>query len=124
MKQKIGTMKPPNEPVSDTDMIFLALYNLLYEKIEAEPNKGIVYSKGNPNQRKVTWKELMIMAHAVEDFFIFRRQRTGCRECQLCQYWASVSKASPHMGRCNNKGVEPVHALSSCRKFTQKVEEL
>ena len=124
MKQKIGTMKPTNEPVSDMDMVFLALYNLLYEKIEAEPNKGIVFSKGNPNQRKATWKELIVMAHALEDFFIFRKQRTGCHECQLCKHWASVSQASPHMGRCNKKGVEPVHAFSSCRKFNAKVEDL
>lgn len=124
MKQKIGTMKSPNEPVSDTDMVFLALYNLLYERIENEPNKGIVFSKGNPNQRKATWKELIIMAHALEDFFIFRKQRTGCKECQLCKHWVSVSQASPHMGRCNKKGVEPVHAFSSCRKFAQKVEDL
>lgn len=124
MKQKIGTMKPPTEPVSDMDMVFLALYNLLYERIESEPNKGIVFSKGNPNQRKATWKELIIMAHALEDFFIFRRQRTGCKECQLCKHWTSVSQASPHMGRCNKKGVEPVHAFSSCRKFAQKDEDL
>lgn len=124
MKQKIGTMKPPTEPVSDMDMVFLALYNLLYEKIESEPNKGIVFSKGNPNQRKATWKEIIIMAHALEDFFTFRKQRTGCKECQLCKYWTSVSQASPHMGHCKKKGVEPVHAFSSCRKFAQKVEDL
>ena len=124
MKQKIGTMKPSNEPVSDMDMVFLALYNLLYERAENEPNKGIVFSKGNPNQRKATWKELLIMAHALEDFFIFRKQRTGCKECQLCKHWTSVSQASPHMGRCTKKGVEPVHAFSSCRKFSQKLEGL
>lgn len=124
MKQKIGTMKSVNEPVSDLDMVFLALYNLLYEKIEKEPNKGIVFSKGNPNQRKATWKELIVMAHALEDFFIFRKQRTGCQACQLCEHWTSVSQASPHMGRCNKKGVEPVHAFSSCRKFNAKVEDL
>ena len=124
MKQKIGTMKPINEPVSDLDMVFLALYNLLYEKIEKEPNKGIVFSKGNPNQRKATWKELIIMAHALEDFFVLRKQRTRCQVCQLCEHWTSVSQASPHMGRCNKKGVEPVHAFSNCRKFNAKVEDL
>lgn len=119
MKQKIGTMLPPDAPVSDLNVVFCALYNLLYEKIETEPNKGIVVSKGNPNQRKATWKEVMIMAHALEDFFIFRKQRTGCRECQLCKHWASVSQASPHMGRCEKTGVELVHAFSSCKKFSQ-----
>lgn len=122
MKQKIGTMKPINEPVSDLDMVFLALYNLLNEKIEDEPNKGIVYSKGNPNQRRATWKEIIIMAHALEDFFSLRRQRTGCRECQMCRHWESISKASPHMGQCKKKRVEPVHAYSSCKGFTQREE--
>ena len=120
MKQKIGTMKPINEPVSDMDMVFLALYNLLYERIESEPNKGIVFSKGNPNQRKATWKELIVMAHALEDFFTFRQQRTGCKECQLCQHWQSISKASPHMGRCLKNKQEPVHAFSSCKRFVLK----
>lgn len=123
MKQKIGTMKPVNEPVSDLDMVFLALYNLLYEKIEKEPNKGIVFSKGNPNQRKATWKELIIMAHALEDFFAFRKLRKGYRECQLCEHWESTSQASPHMGRCNKRKQEPVHAFSSCKKFKLTLEE-
>ena len=118
MKQKIGTMLPPDAPVSDLNVVFCALYNLLYEKIETEPNKGIVVSKGNPNQRKATWKEVMLMAHAMEDFFIFRKQRTGCRECQLCEHWTSVSQASPHMGKCKKTGVELVHAFSSCKKFS------
>lgn len=118
MKQKIGTMLPPDAPVSDLNVVFCALYNLLYEKIETEPNKGIVVSKGNPNQRKATWKEVMLMAHAMEDFFTFRKQRTGCRECQLCEHWTSVSQASPHMGKCKKTGVELVHAFSSCKKFS------
>lgn len=124
MKQKIGTMKPANEPVSDMDMVFLALYNLLHEKIEREPNKGIVFSKGNPNQRKATWKELMLMAHALEDFFVFRKQRTGCKECQLCQHWQSISKTSPHMGKCLKNKQEPVHAFSSCKRFILKERNL
>lgn len=118
MKQKIGTMLPPDAQVSDLSVVFCALYNLLYEKIETEPNKGIVVSKGNPNQRKATWQEIMIMAHALEDFFIFRKQRIGCRECQLCEHWSSVSQASPHMGKCKKTGVELVHAFSSCKKFS------
>ena len=118
MKQKIGTMLPPDAPVSDLNVVFCALYNLLYEKIETEPNKGIVVSKGNPNQRKATWKEVMLIAHAMEDFFIFRKQRTGCKECHLCEHWISVSQVSPHMGKCKKTGVESVHAFSSCKKFS------
>lgn len=120
MKQHIGTMADPNEPLSDISVVFCAVYNLLYEKIQEEPHKGIVVSKGNPNQRKVSWDKVMLMAHALEDFFIFRKQRTGCKECQLCRHWISISKASPHMGRCNKTGVELVHAYSSCKKFKQK----
>lgn len=120
MKQKIGTMLSPNEPISDRSVVFCALYNLLYERIETEPNKGIIVSKGNPNQRKVSWKEIMVMAHAMEDFFLFRESRTGHKECQLCSHWESISKTSPHMGRCNKRGQWPVHALSSCKKFNPK----
>lgn len=123
MKQKIHSMLSPEESVSDLNLVFCALYNLLYEKIETEPNKGIVVCKGKPNQRRATWPEVMKMAHAVEDFFIFRKQRTGGRECQLCEHWASVSQASPHMGRCKKTGVELVHAFSSCRRFYAKSKE-
>lgn len=123
MKQKIGTMLPPDEPVSDLGVVFCALYNLLYEKLEEEPHRGIVVSKGNPNQRKATWKEVMVMAHALEDFFVFRKSRTGCRECQRCKHWESISQASPHMGRCNKKGQDPVHAFSSCKKFKPIMED-
>ena len=75
MKQLIGTMKGPTEPIDDLDVLFVAVYNLLYEKIQQEPKKGIVVSKGNPNQRKVTWKEIMEIAHEMEDYFIFRKLR-------------------------------------------------
>lgn len=120
MKQKIGTMKPAEAPVSDKDMVFLALYNLLEEKISLEPKKGIVFSKGNPNQRKATWKEISVMAHALEDYFIFKEQRTGCDVCQLCKHWESISEASPHMGQCNKKSAAPVHAFSSCKGYQRR----
>lgn len=123
MKQKIGTMLSPTEPVSDLTVVFVAMYNLLYEKIETEPNKGIVISKGNPNQRKVPWKDVMRMAHALEDFFVFRKQRTGGHICQLCKSWESISQASPHMGKCNKQRGVTVHAFSSCRKYNPKQED-
>lgn len=123
MKQRIGTMLPPDEAVSDLNVVFCALYNLLAEKLEEEPKKGIVVSKGRPNQRKVTWGEVMIMAHALEDFFTFRKMRTGCRECQRCKSWKPISQASPHMGHCSKHKKEPVHAFSSCRKFNKTTED-
>ena len=110
-------MKPPTEPVTDLDVAFVAFYNLLYEKIETEPNKGIVVSKGNPNQRKANWREVMEIAHMLEDFFILRKQRTGNKTCEECRHWKSVSVASPHMGQCNkykHKGY--VHKFNSCKK--------
>lgn len=116
MKQKIGTMKPPEEPVSDLDALFVAVYNLLYEKLETEPNKGIVVSKGNPNQRKVRWGDLMETAHMLEDFFAMRKQKYGQQECQLCSHWKSVSERSPHIGMCDLKN-KSSHAFSTCRRF-------
>lgn len=120
MKQRIGSMLPDDVPVGDINVVFCTLYNLLAEKLEQEPNKGIIVCKGKPNARKVKWAEVMKMAHAMEDFFIFRQQRTGCRECGICEHWKSVSQASPHMGKCLKRGDEPVHIMSSCRKFKQK----
>lgn len=117
MKQKIGTMRSATEPITDLDVVFVALYNLLYEKLEQEPNKGIVVSKGNPNQRKATWKEVLSIAHALEDFFIFRTHRTNFRECQLCKSWNSISETSPHMGECRKKNRRYMHAFNSCREF-------
>lgn len=121
MKQKIGTMKSPDEPITDLDVLFVAVYNLIYEKIEQEPNKGIVVSKGNPNQRKVTWKKVMQIAHMLEDFFIMREQRTGCKTCEECAHWKSVSKESPHIGVCTRYNKNHMHKFNSCKKgFTPK----
>lgn len=117
MKQKIGTMKSPEEPINDIDVVFVALYNLLYEKIEQEPDKGIVVSKGNPNQRKVTWSKVMSMAHMMEDYFILRSEKNGEHYCGECSHWKSCSKASPHMGKCDLKGERYVHRLALCKKF-------
>lgn len=121
MKQKIGTMKDPNEPITDLDVAFVAFYNLLYEKIEKEPNKGIIISKGNPNQRKVRWSEVMEIAHMLEDFFILRKQRTGGDVCELCKHWKSVSEASPHLGRCERHKVNHIHQFNSCKRFQRRV---
>ena len=124
LKQKIGALKPIDEPVTDLDVVFVTIYNILYEKIEQEPNKGIVISKGNPNQRKATWKEIMSIAHMLEDFFTMREQRTGCRTCEECTYWESMSAASPHIGKCTKYGKEYLHKLNSCKKgFKPKEEE-
>lgn len=115
MKQKINTMKPPTEPITDLDIAFVAIYNLIYEKMEQEPNKGIVVSKGNPNQRKAKWSEVMEITHALEDFFILRKHRTGNKTCSECRYWESISKASTHIGRCNKYNRSYLHEFSSCK---------
>lgn len=115
MKQQIGILKSSTEPITDLDVVFVALYNLLYEKIEQEPTKGIVISKGNPNQRKATWSEVMQIAHMLEDFFTLRKQRTKNKTCEECIHWKSVSKASPHIGKCIRHKKESLHKFNSCK---------
>lgn len=115
MKQHIDTVKPYDDPITDVDVVFTALYNLVYEKIQAEPNKGIVVSKGNPNQRKVKWPDVMKMSHMLEDFFIFREMHHGNRVCSDCKNWISVSTASPHMGHCKKYDKRYMHSLHCCK---------
>lgn len=123
MKQRIKSMKPSGEPVTDRDLVFTAIYNALYEKHLQEPEKGIVVAKGTPQQRRATWSELLKLAHVLEDFFIFRDMRTGCKSCDTCIHWKSISKESPHMGECNRRGIRPVHAWSCCKKHKDKGDE-
>ena len=120
MKQHIDTLRPYDDPITDIDVVFTAMYNLLYEKIQNEPNKGIVVSKGNPNQRKVLWSDVMRMAHMLEDFFIFREMHHGDQTCGNCKYWTSVSKASPHMGHCNKHNKANMHALHCCGGWCER----
>ena len=109
-------MLPVDQPVTDLTMVFNAVYNVLYEKLQIEPTKGIVVSKGNPNQRKATWGEILSMAHMLEDFFILRQHRTGCKTCELCEYWKSTSTASPHIGKCIKYNKDCIHKFNSCKK--------
>ena len=120
MKQHIGTMKSTTEPIDDLDVLFVAIYNLLYEKIQQEPKKGIVVSKGNPNQRKATWKEIMEIAHEMEDYFMFRKLRTGCDICEHCNNFQSVSDISPHRGQCRVREFILVHGWGSCRQYFER----
>lgn len=120
MKQKIGTLHPAEKPVTDLDALFVALYNLLYEKLEKEPNKGIVVCKGEPCQRRITWKELMSIAHALEDYFTLRTNKAGGRCCEACEHWVSISEASPHLGKCNKKSKRPIHAMGFCKGFSER----
>lgn len=114
--EKITSLKPVDEPLTDLDVVFFAIYNLIYEKIENDTNKGIVVSRGNPNQRKVSWKKVMSIAHMLEDFFALRKQRTGCRTCEECKHWKSVSIASPHLGKCTRYNKDSIHKFNSCKK--------
>lgn len=120
MKQHIDTMKPVTEPITDLDVLFTAVYNLLYEKIQEEPKKGIIISKGNPNQRKVTWKKVMEIAHEAEDYFTFRQVRTGCDICEMCNNFQSVSEISPHRGQCEARGLTLVHGWGSCKTYFER----
>jgi len=122
MKQQIGTMKT-EEPIDDLDVLFVAVYNLLYEKIQEEPKKGIVVSKGNPNQRKAKWKEIMEIAHEAEDYFMFRKLRTGCDICEKCKHFESVSDVSPYRGRCKARGLSLVHAWGSCQRHFERRDQ-
>lgn len=116
MKQQIGYAGDPNRALTDEDVVFAALYNLLYEKTQEEPKKGIIASKGNPNQRKVSWSKVLRMAHMMEDFFILRRQRYGEETCQTCRHWESISEVSPWMGACK-KYTKRMHAMEHCKKW-------
>lgn len=121
MKHQIHTMKEQTgEPVSDLGMVFLAMYNLLYEKMEQEPGKGIVACKGLPNERKVGWKKLMRLAHELEDYFMIKKLN-GCGDvCQVCNNWGSVSRVSPHLGYCQLKA-KSKHAFDTCNSYKREV---
>lgn len=113
MKQKIGSV---NNGESDLDALFVAVYNLLYEKMEAEPDKGIVIKKGG---RRCRWSELMDIAHCMEDYFTLRSEK--CRGiCGECVRWKSVSKDSPHLGECSLKPGKYSHKFGYCKKFVGK----
>lgn len=120
MKQQIGIAKNPTDPIDDLDVLFFAVYNLLYERIQQEPGKGVVVSKGNPNQRKATWSEVMEIAHAAEDYFLFRRARTGCDTCEHCKGFQSVSEVSPHRGICKTRNLSLIHGWGSCKSHFER----
>lgn len=120
MNLKIGTLKGPDEPITDLDVVFIALYNLVYEKIETGSSKGIIISEGNPNQRKVSWKKVMSISHMLEDYFMCRKLHGG-GTCGECCNWESISEVSPHLGYCKVKDKKHIHKLSSCKLFSKKV---
>lgn len=121
MRQKIRSLQDTNTPITDRSVVFTAMYNLLYDRIDSEPNKGIVISKGNPNQRKEHWAEVLNLAHMLEDFFMIRELRVGKRTCSSCGNWTSISKESPWIGRCSLKGEGIlVHSLDTCKKHKEE----
>lgn len=115
MSQKIKSLKLPTEELTDIDVIFVSMYSLILEKLESEPGKGIIVSKGNPNQRKISWKKLMKLCHELEDYFIFRGFHEKNTTCDSCCYWKSISEESPHMGFCKKTKSQPIHRWFSCK---------
>lgn len=118
MKQDIGYIGEPKAPISDESVVFTAVYNLLYEKLQEEPHKGIIVYGGNSSKRKVSWSKVLRMAHMLEDFFSLRRQRCGEEVCQTCKHWESISEVSPWMGACK-KYTKRMHALERCKKWRE-----
>ena len=114
MKQRVGIMKPEDEEITQLEATFVAIYSLLLDQIEKEPNKGIVIQKGKPNQYKLRWKDAMLCAHALEDYFTLRDPMKGAAICERCKHWESTSTASPHLGFCRKKK-RAMHSLSCCK---------
>lgn len=123
MSTEIWSLHPKDETISDLDAIFMILYSLLTEKLEQEPKKGIILSKGNPNQRKISWIKSMKLAHTLEDYFAFRKQLLSDQVCESCKHWSSISEASPHMGCCIKRGKKPIHKWYTCKRFEELCHE-
>lgn len=117
MRERIESLYPKDETISDLNAVFRVVYNLLAEKIEEDPTKGMVLSRGNPNQRKISWTKAMRLAHMLEDYFMFRKKLIGDNRCENCIYWSSISEASPHMGCCQKRNKTPIHKWYICKKF-------
>lgn len=120
MKLRIQSCKPKDEELDDLDVFFVAVYNLIYEKLEQEPKRGIWLNKGLPTERKVRWKELMEIAHSMEDFFTFRKIRQGPGICKTCRDYQTESVQSPHMGTCIFHGTTPIHWLNRCKHYHRR----
>lgn len=123
MSKEIWSLHPKDETISDLDATFMILYSLLTEKLEQEPKKGIILSKGNPNQRKIPWVKAMRLSHTLEDYFTFRKQLIGSQVCENCRYWLSISEASPHMGCCMKRNKKPIHKWYTCKRFEELYHE-
>lgn len=122
LKAKIKTINQGK--LSDMDIVLCSLYSLVYEKLDEDPDSGIIINPGEPNQRKVKWSKVMDLSHMLGDFFIMREQLTECKTCSHCVYWEAISLASPHIGRCNKRNKDGVHKLHSCKKYRGDTIEL
>ena len=118
MKQKVDILIPDDEEITDIQATFVAMYSLLLDRMEKEPNKGMVIQKGKPNQYKLKWKRAMYCLHMMEDYFTLRDPKKGAAVCERCRHWDSISIQSPHLGKCRKKQTL-VHALSCCKDLKE-----
>ena len=110
-------MKSINEQagttINELEATLILVEKLLQRQIDAG-GKGIIISKGNTNEVKLTYKKALKVIHSIDKSFSYK----GCKSygiCQTCKKFDSRGFTDGEFGYC---GSEMKHKYDTCQNHS------
>lgn len=88
--------------ISDLEILFHLLNNLLDKKLEEKPKGGYIMGKGKDNEKRMKYTEAKERFKALYDYFAVQGT-FSLGSCSTCDNWDSSSCSSGNFGKCRMK---------------------
>jgi hypothetical protein len=103
--------------LSNLEALLILTDKMLCKKLEEKPKAGVTLCKGQPNERKLSYREAQGYLQALRDYF----GALGCFSlgvCETCTRYTPDPSGSP-FGSCRTGG-NMVHKWHSCDRHSKE----
>lgn len=113
MKERMTTLnEDKGKVISDLEALLIVMERLLTAKLEQKPNAGITLAKGQPNERKFSYKEAKKVLSALAQYAGVKGM-ISIGICQTCTHFDSRAYDTRTMGTCSLSR-KTVHCFDTC----------
>lgn len=102
--------------INDLETTLIGIEKLLKAKVEAQPNSGIRINKGQPNEKKLKYQDMLPVLYSLHR----KLSLEGCFSmgiCKTCSRFNPRASATGNFGVCGDK---IVHEYDSCGSHSKK----
>lgn len=108
LNEKAGTT------ISELEATLILLEKIIQQKIDAGA-KGLIISRGNPNEVKLSYKRALKVLGSIDKCFAYK----GCKSlgiCQTCTKFNTAKFEDKEFGHC---GSEMKHKYDTCQNHSR-----